>query len=830
MINIMYAVDPIKRIVKPMSGHAVTEQDHEASSLRFAFPDNIAGTGLDSTGTAVRVMYIRPDGGDPVAKTLTFYKHSGGYYLYDWDLQKSDLSKEGTLTFSLCVFAVADGVVSVKWHTTPCQISVLNTIHTDDSDEGDETITPTVAERVAVLETMIQRVASGAPIVVSSTSAMADTNQIYVLSTDRKWYYHNGTTWVSGGTYGAVATDTTLTQSGAPADAKVVGDEIADLKSDLKEELSQVVSLNLIGMDASALYPVYIEAGTKVTFSTADGSTFAANYRIYYYDTYGTVIDWFSLSPSHGSKRTFTFNQNIYWLSWQSGVAPSVNIMANFGETKASYVPYQYPSHSFAYKGNVEEHAANHHLADIRRSGWYAGNAVNNYDDLPVGITNGPFQLRVYEKGYSNGTVLQEIITNREERFGRSLSLNGVSNGWQKQASEKSNIRTLDLLNNRIVSMNGNYFDYDSVDWQYGIYNSQTGVVSGSLPYKYAIVPLQGPGDYVKIGSKNTFGNNFVYFALLDKNKNFIGSIQGTPIPLDTKEKYTSKVTISEDLFATVKYTVVHMSESEGFVPKLYYDTSDIFITEYKLPQKYGFTTDPIYKKVLVCDGDSICEGVRDLPRQFGSWHGRFKRTYQILGTNYAIGGGTICDKTDTTVGGNPRHSVVINIDTIYTNYPELDYLILEGGTNDADLIGRFTNDMPPEGFGTWSETDFSGNYDNKTFCGALDELFYKAVSYWPHAKIGFIIAMEMGTNNATIANRKRYFDEAVKIAKKWHIPVLNLWDNSGADARVISFYDSTKDGAENVAAGSFYYDGQHPTSYGYDKMQPMIEAWVKAL
>ena len=148
MINIMYAVDPIKRIVKPMSGHAVTEQDHEASSLRFAFPDNIAGTGLDSTGTAVRVMYIRPDGGDPVAKTLTFYKHSGGYYLYDWDLQKSDLQKEGHLVFSLCILDISGGEVS-EWHTTPCAVRVFSTIHTDDSDEGDESIqsTPMTATR-----------------------------------------------------------------------------------------------------------------------------------------------------------------------------------------------------------------------------------------------------------------------------------------------------------------------------------------------------------------------------------------------------------------------------------------------------------------------------------------------------------------------------------------------------------------------------------------------------------------------------------------------------------------------------------------------------------
>lgn len=251
MINIMYAVDPIKRIAKPMSGHAVTEQDHEASSLRFAFPDNIAGTGLDSTGTAVRVMYIRPDGGDPVAKTLTFYKHSGGYYLYDWNLQKSDLQKEGHLVFSLCILDISSGEVE-EWHTTPCAVRVLSTIHTDDSDEGDDTITPTVKERVAVLESMIQRVASGAPIVVASTSAMTDTAQIYVLSTDGNWYYHNGSTWVAGGVYGAVATDTTLTQAGIPADAKVVGDELSDLKSAL-DSYDNIVHKNLLNQSAATV-------------------------------------------------------------------------------------------------------------------------------------------------------------------------------------------------------------------------------------------------------------------------------------------------------------------------------------------------------------------------------------------------------------------------------------------------------------------------------------------------------------------------------------------------------------------------------------------------
>ena len=103
------------------------------------------------------------------------------------------------------------------------------------------TTTNRLQDRVANVENVIQGLAGGAPIVVSSVSEMTDTEQIYILSTDGMWYYHNGTAWVSGGTYGAVSTDTTLTQSGSPADAKVVGDEIADLKSDLSETENEII-------------------------------------------------------------------------------------------------------------------------------------------------------------------------------------------------------------------------------------------------------------------------------------------------------------------------------------------------------------------------------------------------------------------------------------------------------------------------------------------------------------------------------------------------------------------------------------------------------------
>lgn len=233
----------------------------------------------------------------------------------------------------------------------------------------------------------------------------------------------------------------------------------------------------------------------------------------------------------------------------------------------------------------------------------------------------------------------------------------------------------------------------------------------------------------------------------------------------------------------------------------------------------------PLKGKTLICDGDSIASATPDSPEGKGGWFGRLQMSQQIIGANYAVGGGTI------TYLSADRHCISRSIDDIYDDYPALDYLIVDGGTNDADLIGQFIGDTPPQGFGTWTEDDYSGVYDDTTFCGAVESMFYKAVTYWPDAHIGYIVAMEMGHNNLnSTKNRKRYFDEAVKIAKKWHIPVLNLWENSGADARLTAFYDPSKTNQQNIDAKKFYYDGQHPTSYGYNKMQPMIEEWVKGL
>lgn len=55
--------------------------------------------------------------------------------------------------------------------------------------------------KINQIENQVQSIASGSPLVASSTSEMTDTTRTYVNTTDGKWYYYDGDSWEIGGTY-----------------------------------------------------------------------------------------------------------------------------------------------------------------------------------------------------------------------------------------------------------------------------------------------------------------------------------------------------------------------------------------------------------------------------------------------------------------------------------------------------------------------------------------------------------------------------------------------------------------------------------------------------
>ena len=241
------------------------------------------------------------------------------------------------------------------------------------------------------------------------------------------------------------------------------------------------------------------------------------------------------------------------------------------------------------------------------------------------------------------------------------------------------------------------------------------------------------------------------------------------------------------------------------------------------------YIENPLYGKRVIFDGDSICHATsetNETPNR--GWAYRVGAKNNMDWHNLGISGASITAEMYSTVTGNPRHWVSRNIDKIHEKFPEVDYLIFEGGTNDADLLG-----IGSDKFGKLDISDYSGNYDDTTFTGAVETLLYKAITYYPKAKIGFIIAQKMGTHAIGFGDenkRRYYFNRVIEVCKKWGVPYIDLWEKSPINPRLRCYFDPDLDAKGNTEAGMAYIDGQHLTAVGYDLISDAIEAWMMTL
>lgn len=104
-----------------------------------------------------------------------------------------------------------------------------------DKDKLQEYTTKLTAKNKTIFATKSE---VGSPLVASTAAAMTDTSRVYVYTgsesgyTAGNWYYYDGTAWTSGGVYNSTAfeTDTTLAIPGKAADAKAVGDALANVE------------------------------------------------------------------------------------------------------------------------------------------------------------------------------------------------------------------------------------------------------------------------------------------------------------------------------------------------------------------------------------------------------------------------------------------------------------------------------------------------------------------------------------------------------------------------------------------------------------------------
>ena len=86
--------------------------------------------------------------------------------------------------------------------TTTTNTTDIDNLKTNKANNSDLlTFENTVNQQLSSQFELLSQLQGGTPIVVTDVADMTDTSKIYVLTTDGKWYYYNGSNFVVGGDY-----------------------------------------------------------------------------------------------------------------------------------------------------------------------------------------------------------------------------------------------------------------------------------------------------------------------------------------------------------------------------------------------------------------------------------------------------------------------------------------------------------------------------------------------------------------------------------------------------------------------------------------------------
>ena len=149
----------------------------------------------------------------------------------------------------------------------------------------------------ASLQSQISSLASGSPLVASSTAGMTDTTRVYVNTTDGYWYYYNGSSWVQGGVYQSVAVD-----ENDPTISKIEN-SIEQIRTSTK---------NLLDPEKYVPNKIINNSGQVVNDSTGCyyNQLIPVSINDYISISYGTT-----LTPGAGTRRIYLFDENKALLS-----------------------------------------------------------------------------------------------------------------------------------------------------------------------------------------------------------------------------------------------------------------------------------------------------------------------------------------------------------------------------------------------------------------------------------------------------------------------------------------------------------------------------------
>lgn len=460
---------------------------------------------------------------------------------------------------------------------------------------------------------------------------------------------------------------------------------------------------------------------------------------------------------------------------------------------------------------------------------YIVGNIVVDAVDSPVKVPDNAIYLIVSQLKTNDVNVVKKI-TGKVDQINNKIGTSQLETTSQTLtgAINEVNSKFNEIKPTTYISLN--LFNPDTAEK--GVISTNDGSISPNDKNGYAFVAIMEPGTYATIvNSFRTGLEGALKITYFDENKHYIDNIIATAIG-DTstvKKDQQAKFTVTnQHIAAGLRYVGLNFNwEYRGVLMLVKgdeYPASYIPFYEYDAfagirlrPENFwaGCFTDqiiamhsPLFQKKAVYDGDSICYGEGFA----GGYAGIIKNMYSMTMQNNAVSGATI------TAGTGVSHIISTSIGNLDS---DADYVILEGGVNDASI----SVSAP---LGTYSAS-YTDTFDTETFYGALDTMFKTLVTRFAGKKYGFIITHQMAKSlRWSNEENTSYYWAIVKCCKKWGVPYLDL--NISAPP-----FNLLRDNGGALDAVRLAYtlngDGWHPNEDGYKKYYvPKIVAWMETL
>ena len=336
--------------------------------------------------------------------------------------------------------------------------------------------------------------------------------------------------------------------------------------------------------------------------------------------------------------------------------------------------------------------------------------------------------------------------------------------------------------------------------------NALMGVNDVAALNGYKVYSLSvNPGEKYKITSKQIYNNPILTFGNANASKTY--TINGDDYVF--KCTYDKIVGTSGEQFTNYEFTipdncnVIYLNqEGNTTLTLLKANSYKVKVTDYDVSD-----LNPLNDKTIMFVGDSICAATTEGVKGWATLISENNPTTTIY--NYGQDGATIADD------GQDTNNVLTKIQTMYTDHPNADYIIIQGGVNDY-----WSENIELGNFNEHSNFNNDPSYDTTTFSGALEWIFNYCLTHFGGKKVGYIVTQKINSGSSSFY---QYMNRAKEICDKWSIPYIDLF-NEG-DLNYFVGYQKQNYSLTNVIPTG---DGTHPNLAGYQIITPKIENWLK--